>query len=420
MIDETLLEAEEKMDKAVEVAKEDFGAIRTGRANPAMFTKLMVDYYGSPTPLQQLASFATPEARTIVISPFDMTAMQNIERAIRDSDLGVNPTDDGKIIRVVLPELTEERRKDYVKLARDKAEESARPQGERAARGLMAEHAPVAAPAPSRAGRDLPIAIGVGLALLAAVVASLWWRKELFIAFAALACGVALWELAHNFRRRRIALPLVPMLVGTVGILVSSYLSGPEALLVAFMLTAGGVVIWRVLDGTGPEVLRDASIATFAVAYVPFMAGFVMLMLARPDGVWRVGLFVLLCVASDTGGYVAGSILGRHPLAPTVSPKKSWEGLAGSIVLAGAVGAVGVWLVFPTHWALGIVLGIAAVATSTLGDLSESLLKRDLALKDMGRVLPGHGGVLDRLDSMLLTAPLIYILFLVLLPTARI
>ncbi|MCB2178169.1 MAG: ribosome recycling factor [Actinomycetales bacterium] len=123
MIDETLLEAEEKMDKAVEVAKEEFAAIRTGRANPGMFTKLLVDYYGSPTPMQQLASFSTPEARTILISPFDMSAMQNIERAIRDSDLGVNPTDDGKIIRVVLPELTTERRKEYVKLAKHKAEE---------------------------------------------------------------------------------------------------------------------------------------------------------------------------------------------------------------------------------------------------------------------------------------------------------
>jgi ribosome recycling factor len=124
VIDETLFEAEEKMDKAVEVAKEEFAAIRTGRANPAMFTKLTVDYYGSPTPMQQLASFSTPEARTVIISPFDMSAMKNIERAIRDSDLGVNPTDDGKIIRVVLPELTTERRKEYVKLAKHKAEES--------------------------------------------------------------------------------------------------------------------------------------------------------------------------------------------------------------------------------------------------------------------------------------------------------
>ncbi len=124
MIDETLFEAEEKMDKAVEVAKEDFATIRTGRANPAMFTKLLVDYYGAATPMQQLASFSTPEPRTIVISPFDAGAMANIERAIRDSDLGVNPSDDGKIIRVTLPELTEERRKDYVKLAKHKAEEA--------------------------------------------------------------------------------------------------------------------------------------------------------------------------------------------------------------------------------------------------------------------------------------------------------
>lgn len=124
MIDETLLEAEEKMDKAVEVAKEDFATIRTGRANAAMFTKIVVDYYGAPTPLQQLASFTTPEARTILISPFDVSSLGNIERALRDSDLGVNPSNDGKIIRIVLPQLTQERRRDYVKLAKSKAEEA--------------------------------------------------------------------------------------------------------------------------------------------------------------------------------------------------------------------------------------------------------------------------------------------------------
>lgn len=124
MIDDTLLEAEEKMDKAIEVAKADFATIRTGRANAAMFTKVVVDYYGSPTPLQQLASFTTPEARTILITPFDVTSLGNIERALRDSDLGVNPSNDGKIIRIVLPQLTEERRRDYVKLARHKAEEA--------------------------------------------------------------------------------------------------------------------------------------------------------------------------------------------------------------------------------------------------------------------------------------------------------
>ena len=123
MIQASLREADQKMAKAVEVTREDFAAIRTGRAHPQMFQKLTADYYGSPTPLQQLASFTVPEARVIVISPYDQGAMGAIERAIRDSDLGVNPTDDGRTIRVVLPELTEERRKDYIKLARGKAEE---------------------------------------------------------------------------------------------------------------------------------------------------------------------------------------------------------------------------------------------------------------------------------------------------------
>lgn len=124
MIDETLLEAEEKMNKAIEVAKEDFATIRTGRASAAMFAKVFVDYYGSPTPLQQLASFNTPEARTILIAPFDKSATTAIEKALRDSDLGVNPTNDGNLIRVVLPALTEERRKDFVKLAKNKAEDA--------------------------------------------------------------------------------------------------------------------------------------------------------------------------------------------------------------------------------------------------------------------------------------------------------
>ncbi|WP_432491688.1 ribosome recycling factor [Kineococcus auxinigenes] len=124
MIDDTLLEAEEKMSKAIDVAKEDFGAIRTGRANAAMFHKIFVDYYGAPTPLQQLASFQIPEARSVLITPFDRGAMAEIEKALRNSDLGVNPGNDGNVIRVVLPQLTEERRKDYIKLARTKAEDA--------------------------------------------------------------------------------------------------------------------------------------------------------------------------------------------------------------------------------------------------------------------------------------------------------
>jgi ribosome recycling factor len=124
VIDETLLEADDKMAKAIEVAKEDFATIRTGRANPGMFSRLTVDYYGSPTPLQQLASFQNPEARTMVITPYDKSAMAAIEKSLRDSDLGINPTNDGNLIRVSLPELTEDRRKEYIKLARHKGEEA--------------------------------------------------------------------------------------------------------------------------------------------------------------------------------------------------------------------------------------------------------------------------------------------------------
>jgi ribosome recycling factor len=124
VIDETLFEAEEKMDKAVEVAKEDFSAIRTGRATPALFNKVMVDYYGAPTPLQQLASFQVPEARTVLISPYDKASLQDIEKSLRASDLGVNPSNDGIIIRISLPQLTQERRKEYIKIARNKAEDA--------------------------------------------------------------------------------------------------------------------------------------------------------------------------------------------------------------------------------------------------------------------------------------------------------
>jgi ribosome recycling factor len=124
VIEETLLEAEDKMDKAVEVAKDDFASIRTGRANPGLYAKVMVEYYGSPTPLQQLASFAVPEARTLLITPYDKTALRDIERALGDSEVGANPSNDGNVIRVVMPELTQERRREYVKIVRSKGEDA--------------------------------------------------------------------------------------------------------------------------------------------------------------------------------------------------------------------------------------------------------------------------------------------------------
>lgn len=274
----------------------------------------------------------------------------------------------------------------------------------------------IAATRTPRPGRDLPVAIVVGVAMLVAVVASLFIRKEAFAVVAVLAVSAGLWELAQAFTRRNIHLPLLPLLVGAIGILVSAYTAGPEALFVAFMLTVGGVVVWRVLDGSGQPALRDATAGAFAAAYLPFLGGFVMLMLAEPDGASRVMLFILLCVASDVGGYTVGVLLGRHPLAPSVSPKKTWEGLAGSLILACVVGVVGVQVAFDGEPLVGVILGLATVVTATLGDLAESMLKRDLELKDMGRLVPGHGGLLDRLDSLVLTAPAVYVVLTVFQP----
>lgn len=261
-----------------------------------------------------------------------------------------------------------------------------------------------------RAGRNLPVATAVGVALLLGVAGSLFIRKEVFILFALVAIGAALWELSHALGRRGIHIPLLPLWVGSAGMLVSTYRAGSEALMVSFVLTAAGLVVWRVVDGGGTGAVRDAAAGIFAATYLPLMGGFVMLMLAADDGQWQVLVFILLAVANDVGGYVAGVLFGRHPLAPSVSPKKSWEGLAGSFVLAMAVGLVGAVLLLDHNPVIGLALGLLTPLTATLGDLAESMIKRDLELKDMGTLLPGHGGVLDRLDSMLLTAPFVYLL----------
>ncbi|MFP5334611.1 MAG: phosphatidate cytidylyltransferase [Actinomycetes bacterium] len=268
-----------------------------------------------------------------------------------------------------------------------------------------------------RAGRNLPVAVAVGVGLGALVVLTLFTRKELFVALTSVAIVLAVWELSNAFAARRLSVPIVPVVVGSVGILVSAYASGQEALLVAFGLTVAALVVWRVLDGVDGAV-RDVAAGVFSTAYVPFLAGFAMLMLAADDGHLRIVVFILVTVASDVGGYAAGVAFGRHPMAPSVSPKKSWEGLAGSAVACLLAGALSVVLLLDGTWWAGLVVGAAAVVTAAGGDLSESLLKRDLGIKDMGSLLPGHGGVMDRLDSLLPTAPVVYLLLAALVPAA--
>ncbi|NLT55283.1 MAG: phosphatidate cytidylyltransferase [Actinomycetales bacterium] len=266
-----------------------------------------------------------------------------------------------------------------------------------------------------RAGRNLPAAILVGVLLGAAVVGSLFVRREAFVGVAGLAVLLGVWEIAKALTTSRIMIPVIPLAVGALGMLVSAFVAAEEGLLVSFTLTAFGVMLWRVIDGLNGAV-TDVVAGIFTAAYVPFLAGFAVLMLATDNGPQRVLVFILVTIASDIGGYVAGVLFGMHPMAPTVSPKKSWEGFAGSVLACTAAGAFGVMQLLGGPVWVGLVLGLATAVSATTGDLAESLLKRDLGIKDMGRTLPGHGGIMDRLDSLLVTAPVAYVVLALVLP----
>ena len=196
-----------------------------------------------------------------------------------------------------------------------------------------------------------------------------------------------------------------------------AYWSGVQATLAALVISVIVLIGWR-LPGGATGYVRDVTASVFLLAYLPLPATFVALMLARPDGSRRVVIFVALAVCSDVGGYFAGILLGKHPMAPRISPRKTWEGLAGSI-LAGLIGgAILLVTLLHGHWWQGALLGIAAVAAAVLGDLAESMIKRDLDIKDMGHILPGHGGVMERIDSLLIVAPVAWLLLTVFIPHA--
>ena len=263
---------------------------------------------------------------------------------------------------------------------------------------------------PSSGGRNLPVATAVGVLLAAAVLVSLYLWKPLFVGLAALAAVVALVELVAALAPTGVRVPLPPVVVGGVAIVGAAYAGGTDGLVVAFVLTCVVTAAWRGVEGVHGFV-RDTTAAVFCLAYVPLLIGFAMLMAARSDGAGLVVAVILLVACSDTGGFFVGSRLGRHRLAPLVSPKKSWEGLAGSVVLTAAVGALAVPALVDVTWWQGLVLGLAVVASATVGDLGESLVKRDLGIKDMSNLLPGHGGLLDRIDSLLVTIPVAWVLF---------
>ncbi|MEU0628434.1 phosphatidate cytidylyltransferase [Streptomyces sp. NPDC005989] len=266
-------------------------------------------------------------------------------------------------------------------------------------------------PQKKRAGRDLRAAIGVGVGLGALIVASLFIVKDVFVGVIVVAVVVGLWELTSRLQERKgIKAPLVPLAVGGAAMVVAGYAQGAEGAWVAMALTALAVLVWRMTEP--PEgYLRDVTAGVFAAFYVPFLATFVAMLLTADDGPQRVLTFLLLTVVSDTGAYAVGWRFGKHKLAPRISPGKTREGLFGAVAFAMVAGALCMqFLIDGGSWWQGLVLGFAVAASATLGDLGESMIKRDLGIKDMGTLLPGHGGIMDRLDSLLPTAPVVWLL----------
>jgi phosphatidate cytidylyltransferase len=285
---------------------------------------------------------------------------------------------------------------------------------------------PPAAPAQThgRAGRNLPAAIGIGVGLGAYVVLSLVYLQPAFVALVAVALVLAAVELHEALKKQAMTSAIIPISIGSVAIAFGSYFAGRQepvifsttsVLLASLALTVLASLIWRMPNGAAGYV-RDAAASMLIIGYVPLLGSFAALMLAEERGSARLVTFLLIVVMNDTGGYVAGVLFGKHPMVPKISPKKSWEGLAGSLVFGTAAGVcMAVFLLAVPFW-VGIVLGVSLVAAGTCGDLIESIIKRDLGIKDMSSFLPGHGGVMDRLDSLLIAAPVAWMIMYLLVP----
>jgi phosphatidate cytidylyltransferase len=275
-----------------------------------------------------------------------------------------------------------------------------------------------------RAGRNLPAAIAVGVGLMAYLVVTLTWFKPGFVALLAVALALGSIEMHSALRRHGMHASILPIVIGTVPIAAGSYLAGrttpvgfstTSVLLASLALTVLACLIWRIPKGANGYV-TDVAASLMIIGYVPLLGSFAALMLAGENGSARLVTFLLIVVMSDTGGYALGALFGRHPMAPKISPKKSWEGFAGSVIFGTAAGVLMTIFVLGRPFWVGLILGVALVVVGTLGDLIESMVKRDLGIKDMSSFLPGHGGVMDRLDSLLVAAPVAWLIMYLLVP----
>ncbi len=276
--------------------------------------------------------------------------------------------------------------------------------------------APIAEPADaesnkgSKAGRNLPAAIAVGVALAGVALLTLFTQPWLFVALTCIAIFIGIWEITNAFANSGIRIARTPLYLGALACTAATYQWGVVAQLVTFGSMVVFILMWRIRRGVDGYV-KDITASIFTAAYLPFMVGFVMLTLTHSDGPERVVVFICLTISNDIGGYAAGVKFGKHPIAPGVSPKKSWEGFAGSVLLQVVVGGwLFVWLLDGLWWQ-GVITGIIMAIVATAGDFAESAIKRDLGVKDMSKLLPGHGGLMDRLDSLIPNAFVSWALF---------
>ena len=271
---------------------------------------------------------------------------------------------------------------------------------------------------PSRAGRNLPLAIGVGLGMGAIILLALLTVRQGWIAIVAVSAAIGTWEVFGALNRAAgIRLSRVPVLIGGQAMIWLSWPFGTEGILGSLLVTVLGCFVWRMRLGAAGFV-RDVGASMLVLVWIPLCMAFGAMLVVPEDGTARVLTFLIIVICSDTGGYAAGVLFGRHPMAPKVSPKKSWEGLAGSMVLGATGASLCLALLLDAPWWYGLILGPVLVVTAVIGDLVESLVKRDLGIKDMGQTIPGHGGLMERLDSLVTSAPVAWLLLLVMVPYA--
>lgn len=268
-------------------------------------------------------------------------------------------------------------------------------------------------PATGRAGRNLPAAVASGLILVIAVALALFFFRTLFLVMVGTLILIAMWEIAGALARRDLTVILIPVYLGGLGIFLASTFGSILWVMIATYLTILVATVWRILSFNMPgRPIMDVIATVFTVFYVPFLAAFVGLMSQRSQEPWPIVFFVVVVVCNDLGGWMAGVLFGKHPMAPKLSPKKSWEGFAGSVFLCGVAGWLATWVMDIPWWWLFVFAATGAIV-GTFGDLTESLIKRDVGLKDMSAIMPGHGGIMDRLDSLLFSAPAFFLIYTV-------